>query len=959
MTRIQLQTGFIELEENIDFPIDLSFSEILKSGSKVGGMTRSIDVAGNDNNSKLLGLHFDIDLKNNTFDRNKKTECSIIQNGVEVFIGYIQLMEISRVNSSKSTNQKNVKYKITIFDEVSNLFNEIGEKELTELTFSEFTHTFGRTEIIDSWDNTSGYVYPQFAKADAIYTLRDFKLAIFEYEYFKKIFEYNGYTFTFSSYANEDIRLDKRIIPYNGKQLEGNVISYVKQVYSVVGEMVSKDYSLTGVSNLPFGHLPFINGNFGYATRDSTNQANSKIELSSIFQDAQNQYHVATDLIENKAGNGRTFSFNTSYGYRLQVRAVDNLGHVVAWKAVNSSFQVARCDVKVSLIAQSLANSNKVCYIDNSQVAKSFTAGTTTNYSSGWQDFAEGINDSTSSLGLFNSNEAFDFTIFVFGKYYNQNGSSTSNASALPVYFVDQATGNPVKLEFKISVSDLQLSAVPDINEPVSGTIIDPTVFIPKKIKQKDILSSIIKSYNLYFTPDENDAKNIIIKTRDEFYKNGPEWNWTDKFSENNPNTISFLSIETTQKQVLKYKEDKDEINTAYQSETQETYGQTTIQLDNEYNVGTTDRLIIYSPTPSIQSKINVPLPSINGGNPDNNIRVLLHNGIAQTSQYDFYDDITINPALYGFTTFYCKSSMFDNEVTPNFSILFDSPKFLFHNYQQGQTDNYLYNLHYQNEFTNINEGMKLTGYFDLTETDFQKLSKRLDYKIFIKDNGWFYISKIQGYNSGKRTLTKVTLITADDAIKLKFKKPILPNPNPSVVVGPIIRHLDTVNFDTNVIVGTGVVIGGGYNTVIGENVTIVGSGNLVQSDDVQVVGSFNNVGSGLAGLKLMGDNVSPETTGIYIGKNKVGNKSYIEVNDPYNALLTDEIINVTNPSLNIILPLSSDFQQGKTYIVKNTSSGDISISSDSLIDNVFTIDISIGQSLTVISSPTKWLIID
>ena len=87
MTRIQLETGFIDLPIGTDFPIDLSFAEITKSGARTGGASRSLEVDGTENNTTILGALFDIDLSNDTFNRNKKTIASVIQNGVEVFDG--------------------------------------------------------------------------------------------------------------------------------------------------------------------------------------------------------------------------------------------------------------------------------------------------------------------------------------------------------------------------------------------------------------------------------------------------------------------------------------------------------------------------------------------------------------------------------------------------------------------------------------------------------------------------------------------------------------------------------------------------------------------------------------------------------------------------------------------------------------------------------------------------------
>jgi hypothetical protein len=208
---------------------------------------------------------------------------------------------------------------------------------------------------------------------------------------------------------------------------------------------------------------------------------------------------------------------------------------------------------------------------------------------------------------------------------------------------------------------------------------------------------------------------------------------------------------------------------------------------------------------------------------------------------------------------------MFDDDFKPNFSILFDAPKFLFHGQQQGQTTNYLYNLHHQNELTAINEGKKLTAYFDLSESDFQKLSKRLDWKIFVQDNGWFFISKIHGYNSGKRTITKVDLITADDKTKLIFKQPFSPT-SPSSITGNVNVFMNQVQESTNIIVGSAVVLGG-YNLVIGNNITVLGSENVVLSSNVQVMGDGNTVNTGLDNTKILGDGETPVERQILIGE--------------------------------------------------------------------------------------------
>ena len=972
MTRIQLETGFIDLPIGTDFPIDLSFAEITKSGARTGGASRSLEVDGTENNTTILGALFDIDLTNNTFDRNKKTSASVIQNGVEVFEGYLQLMEVIRVNKVRGTNHKLVKYKINVFDEVSNFFNEMGDKELTALSFPELGHVFNRANIIASWSNTSGYTYPQYAKSDNIYTLRDFKPAIYEWEYFKKIFASNGYTFTFTEYNEDTLQMDKRIIPYNGKQGDDTIGAFLKQNYTVRGEMATGSYTIDATNNptYPIGWLPMLDYLSATSINNYATATNSKIDLSDIFEDAQSQWSTVNNNLTNLSGQGRNFQILTNYDYNIQVRALGG----ASWNAFGGGgSSLRRCDVKICLVAQSTTNVNKVALIDAGQTAISFGSGTTS-YAAGWQTLASGNNASFANLGVFDANEKFDVHALIFGRYFNSSGIqvggtpeytlmsslSVDTLSGGLVKFRDTATGNAVRLEFDIDITNLQFKAIPDITELISGSNVDVTQFIPKKIKQRDLISAISKSYNLVFVPDPDNETNIIIKTRDKYYDDGLEWDWTDKFDEKQPNSITFLNNDVKQRQEYKYKDDKDELNTAYQSEFVDTYGQSTLILDNEYTVGTDKREIMYSPTPSVGSGINVPLPSINGVNPDCNIRVLLHNGVGTVSPYPFYNDLLPNPSAVAQITDYCQTSMFDNDITPNFSICYDSPNILFHSFQQGQTTNYLYNLHHQQELTTINEGKRLNGYFNLTEADFQKLSKTLDWKIYIQDNGWFFVSKIYGYNSGKRTITKVDLVTADEKLRLKYKRPFKPFGGTTLSLSGVInRHFDKVGSDTNIMLGNDILISGKYNLAIGERIKIQGDVNTVLASDVQIMGSINNVPVGLNGTKIVGDQTTPTRSGVYTGGVISEGLAFVKTNVNYTALFSDDLIVATTSAITITLTDSNFFDDGsKRYSVKNYSAGNISVTSPNLIDGIATQTLVPYESKTFISDGTNWLII-
>ena len=846
MTEIQLENGFLNLPENVNFPITISFND-LKDGSRSGGYSKTIELDGDGNNAKLLGYYFDIDLSSNDFDRNAKTEATVLQNGSEVFTGYIQLMEIKRINEGSNTGKNIIKYVVSVFDEVSNFFIEMGEKELSDLSFPELTHVFNRANIIDSWDNLSGFVYPIFAKNGVVYTLKDFKPAIYELDYLKKIFEFNGYTFTFDEFQNSTIRFDKRIIPFNGEGANAQVISELKEQYTVKGEgsySGENEYFNVFLSN-PAPLNTYLN-------------AITPLTLTEL-QDTQNQW--LTNTYDNKAGNNTLLTTIAEFDYSVNIKAKTLAGNDTAFFiSFDPSFsQVDRIDFVTTLIIRSKTNENTYGIL-NTQVIASYNANTS--FSNGYSLLASGQNASSIDVGEFDLGEDMEIVpVTTIRQYYNNQEISTGL-----VRFSDGT--NDVYISLETNLTNVKAKITPNIEELQKGSIVNVDGFIPKNVKQKDLISSIAKSYNLILIPSKDTDKEIKIVTRDKYYSDGELWDWTDKIAEDQENNIEFLSNKRKKKQTFAYKEDKDFVNEGYQEKHKETYGKSSITLDNEYTLDSDKTELIYSPTPSIKSGLSFPLPSINGITPKNNIRILLNNGKKTTWEFPFYDSVLPTGNAIN-TGFYLDTSMFDNDAEPNFSICFDAPKTLFHSFQNSQTSNYLYNLHYQNEVSNINEGETLTAYFNLNEGDFQRLSKLLNWKIYIKDNGYFFVSSVQNYNANKTTLTKVVLITADDSRSLKFIPQIGTNTAGPLdpFLGGVGGFLNGVNDSTNTVFNsTNVAINGLYNFVSNaNNVSINGDLNTILASNVQVVGSQNLLKQGSESSKIIGDNGTFEKPNIYI----------------------------------------------------------------------------------------------
>lgn len=894
MTRIQIDSGYINVLENVSLPINLGIGDIKNYGSRSGGFTKFIEVDGDENNTKVLGLNFEIDLDDLTFDRNIKKECVIIQNGVPIFEGFIQLISVERLNKFSNSNYKKYKYRVYIFDEVAALFTTIGEKELGDLSFPELEHNFNRQTILDSWSNTEGYIYPIYPNTDStIWTLNDFKPAMFEKNYFDKIFSNAGYTYTFDALSRSDIRMDKRIVPFNGKTGDDEITALLENPFRVIGKRDNFNFELLQANT----NKTLTPGRFNTIEPMTFNNNCFDFGLNLIDLDENNQYSIANEVLTSLVGSPISWEFDIEYDYTIELRGrggaqSDFDFQPVQWRAIFQqvpNVNGSRMDLKLSSIVQDKALSTSTTslgdplILDNDITVFSFNDSTV--YGPGWTTFASGTNRSVGVIPNITTNTELITRFLVYGEYFDGNGdvivpSNFVNITDLPFRFANVGdTGvDRTAIERKVSISNVVVRARPLLNKLTKNAVVNMDVFIPKSVKQIDLIKAVIKTYNLVLVRDPEDERNIIIKTRDDYYDSGEEWDWSDKFIEDLPNTLDFIPEKLSKKHILRYKEDNDVINEAYQDETLKTFGQLDYEIQNEYTKGEDVKEIIYSPTPNVNSVFGHALPSINPIEPDNNIRVLLNNGTGSNYPFNFYDEVDKHDNLSNFiqVPFHLRTSMFaEDDRNPVFTICFDEPGFLFHDRAQSSTPNNMYNLHYKRTFNQLDNGKILTGYFDLNENDIQKLSKTFNYKIFIKNNGWFFLNKVIDYNATEKGFTKVELITADDEIDISFRRIIKPvgpgvitpggfRPVPGKVINDFnrrrIRDSNTIN------------VGNGFADVIG-------IGNVVGGSSAFIRGDFNTSSLTRKSPFILGDlNVIEGGSSAFVlgNENKVSNKSFV-----------------------------------------------------------------------------------
>lgn len=372
------------------------------------------------------------------------------------------------------------------------------------------------------------------------------------------------------------------------------------------------------------------------------------------------------------------------------------------------------------------------------------------------------------------------------------------------------------------------------------GDSIFINTFIPKKIKMKDIITDISKRYNLIFTTDPDNSRKIIIESRDDYYGRGEIKDYSGKKDNSKNDKIQFLSEIQNKEILFSYKADKDSANESYSlSVDGDIYGQKKISFDNDFIKGERKVETPFSPTLSVYNSSNQELivPYIVTPEAKCNIRTLYYAGLQPvlTSNWKMYDNETTSSVYNTYTT-YPQALHVDDIQNPTIDINWGEVPFEWHSEQQTVTNNNLYQRYWSNTINQISQGKLLTTRLLLNEVDISYIKDNMNVKIFLQNEGYFYINKIVNYDPTSNDPTTVELIKIVDGIPFnKEVTDISVSTATTVFTGYEVltasaKARDLGEYDNNVNSSENVLIVG-TNNYIGEN-----SENTIISGDYNVV---------------------------------------------------------------------------------------------------------------------------
>lgn len=802
--------GFLDLATDSNLGLTKSIADISQPEKRKATGSKTITIAGNENNNNLLSHLYDVNAIDLTFDRNVKQPCCILVDG-EILMdnAFLQITEINKEQKNSGEDER-LTYSAVVKSSVSLFFDKIKEGNLQDIKISKFdipnngSILMSPTLVKNSFDNdyTDGFKFVLKAVNQSSVGWADVTPAFYLFNLFRAMIRNNGYTFDFPEIGVEDsevvnntddIHFRKLLIPFTGEIPEDSV------------EQKNK-YFLKTYNNNPQEIKPIVNSD-GMLLDGSKINPSMEAEITEENPDASDLFFqggykspftgVLKIKINNKASSFNVFNPNDGTNGTIIVDATFNGGGNLTYKIGTVVYVNGLEYMKIPMNGNYLINAGTV-----------FTAGNTAIYSNIDEDIyyniPVSIGDVVKVFNYFYCVEA-PLRLGRFGVGY------LSILTNVIVSFKDVWT----KVEFTANVS----------NSLIFGSELDFNLFLPK-IKQLDFFKGIIGLFNLYVDYDDDNPNRLIFMTRDKYYKSGKGHDITHLLAKDQNQKITFLSDEVKKRQIFTYKNGKSENLKKYTESTGATFGQATFNLNSEFTQGEDKLEIPFLPALTIYKEGFYYSDILekdglyilyDGGNENRNLNIM---GIGSL------EDVTSSK--------YPLTLHNDNPLAPTYDLNFgqlDQVTFS----EAGTTTNNQYNLRYRNYAHQLDNGKKLTAIFYLTPENFKKFN--LNDRYYVR-NSWYYIDEITDFNPTKNNLVQISFFTASEELSIPSKRFHSPIPFDPVIINP--------DFG-----GGNIVFDPISGVIVRKPITsIIGVGNVVT--DGTIVNGNNNKGSGI----IFGNNV-------------------------------------------------------------------------------------------------------
>jgi hypothetical protein len=337
-------------------------------------------------------------------------------------------------------------------------------------------------------------------------------------------------------------------------------------------------------------------------------------------------------------------------------------------------------------------------------------------------------------------------------------------------YFEIRLTGEPqggggfgVNIETEVIIQPTGSfkigNTVPVAVELEEGDTMKIQYTLPKSMKQRDFLKSIISMYNLYVTQDKLRTNVLEIIPYNDFYRTFKDEaiDWSDKLDQSQEISITPLSELTAKEYRLTFDDDADYWSTSYKTKFNQAYGESRTIIDNDFVLDTKTVKVVFSPPvmrEQVPGQIMIHLYKVENGVkvPDNfKPRIAYWKPQVECTSWN----ITYASGNVAYTN-YPYAGHLDDPITPTTDVLFANPREVYFSIGVYPGVN-LYTEYYQGLITAIGDrnSRLLEGYFYLTPTDIMNLDFRTIVKVGVH---YFQLEKVDKYNPIANGLSYVSL---------------------------------------------------------------------------------------------------------------------------------------------------------------------------------------------------------
>jgi hypothetical protein len=942
-----------------------------------GSYSKTIVIPNTVNNRKVFSDITNISSEAPNFNPNLRNRAFVLVDSQCVFEGYFQLTD---VNINKKDGNDNLS--LLIFADNNDFYTMLGEDYLEDLDLRRFDHNRTADNIIESWtkDYKHGYYYglmdtgqdwditmingttivsgsastPQYGVVNVL----DFYPSIYVRTLFDQIFAEAGFQWKSKSLTS-DTPFNDLIIPFSNKTIE-HTAEYIQQRYFrayMDADTAIVETPVPGQLNSSYKNLLYsfpqnwssrkdANGNYiavyPHARQmDSSAQSDgatmySTREISVSLNRDTKLVKFSQELDPNNLWNTTVFEYTNTSAYNVTQRFQFDMK--IKQLFYYTKQRPPRLVLRTNMNADGTANANGRIIAINQAGGTDWENVTDAN---GW--ILVGSKPRTGQLKdiVANSDDRFErlekqfnsplYSIrpgekiwleynFVFGGVGDSDATKYSPQGA-PVYHY--LLGN--KTVAKILKDSTMSNDIP--NNTFEGDYMEFNLALPRKVKKKDFVLSIIKMFNLIIEPDKDFPKTLNIETRETYYKNGAIKDWSKKIDLNQDIDIQILGDTLNKKTRFKYKDDKDFLNLDYSAKTNRSYGEHVYNSKNEFAQSENNLEIIFSPTPmtgltpfltntdvqsATQSAIIIPKIAVVNNNVvspfTSNIRILLKKYITDLPKKDWWK---FNNQMW---SSYPYSGHFSDPYQLNFDLNFGVCDGYFFPTSGYATDN-LFTKYWKSMIDEITDrdSRIMTCKMYLTPQDI--INFKFSDKIFLDygDGGQYYkVNKIDGYNPTTTTTCKVELIRTKDITLLEKRRPLINVERElNVKVDKWIRTVivgegkNEINRSDSFVEGAfnrvnGLTFTKGNNNVIEKEASVFGNNNRVLSEGTHIIGHNNFVYNEVINTKIIGDNntINSGSANISIlGNNNITSKEE-SIRNAY--VIGDDVVVNTSGSVNI-----------------------------------------------------------